>query len=50
MSTLESKSANRYERRRTETRERILAAAGDIFGQQGVKATTVLQICGIMMR
>jgi len=45
MSNLEVRSASRYERRRMETRGRILAAAGEVFGQQGVKATTVLDIC-----
>ncbi len=45
MSNVAPRSASRYERRRMETRGRILTAAGEIFGQQGVKATTVLDIC-----
>ncbi|MFP8878171.1 MAG: helix-turn-helix domain-containing protein [Myxococcota bacterium] len=45
MSNVDSRSISRYERRRMETRGKILAAAGEIFGQQGVKATTVLDIC-----
>lgn len=36
---------SRYERRRRETRGRIVAAAGELFGTQGFKATTVLDIC-----
>ena len=45
MSNIEPRPASRYQRRRMETRGRILAAAGEVFGQQGVKATTVLDIC-----
>ncbi len=45
MSNIDSRLSSRYERRRMQTRGRILSAAGQIFGQQGVKATTVLDIC-----
>lgn len=45
MSKQESRALSRYERRRLETRGRILAAAGELFGQQGVEKTTVLDIC-----
>ncbi len=40
-----SQSPSRYERRRRETRGRILQAAGELFAAQGVKATKVLDIC-----
>ena len=45
MSNIESRPTSRYQRRRMETHGRILAAAGEVFGLQGVKATTVLDIC-----
>ena len=45
MSKPETRPLSRYERRRRETRGRILAAAGELFGQQGVEKTTVLDIC-----
>jgi AcrR family transcriptional regulator len=40
-----SSQLSRYERRRLETRGRILQAAGALFAAQGVKATKVLDIC-----
>jgi AcrR family transcriptional regulator len=36
---------NRYERRKLEVREKILAAAFDLFLQQGVAATRIEEIC-----
>ncbi|OJZ73937.1 TetR family transcriptional regulator [Mycobacterium paraffinicum] len=36
---------NRHERRKAEVRERILAAAFELFLQQGVSATTIEAIC-----
>ncbi len=37
--------ATRYERRRQETADRIVEAAGQLFGERGVAATTVAEIC-----
>src|SRR5262245_17730316 len=34
-----------YERRRQETADRIVQAAADLFGERGVAATTVADIC-----
>ena len=45
MSKRDTRTLSRYDRRRLETRGRILAAAGELFGQQGVEKTTVLDIC-----
>ena len=45
MSTIESPQPSRYERRRQETRGRIISAAGELYGARGVKATKVLDIC-----
>jgi len=43
---LESLSnSTRRERRRRETADRILAAAAELFGEQGVQATKVMDIC-----
>lgn len=36
---------SRHERRKRETRARILEAAGELFGEQGVEATKVVEIC-----
>jgi AcrR family transcriptional regulator len=36
---------SRHERRRQETAERIVDAAGQLFGEQGVASTTVAEIC-----
>jgi AcrR family transcriptional regulator len=36
---------NRLERRKREVREKILAAAFELFLRQGVAATTIEQIC-----
>ena len=36
---------NRYERRRRETADRIVRAAGELFAERGVAATTVTAIC-----
>ena len=38
-------NVNRHERRRRETADRILAAAAELFGEQGVQATKVADIC-----
>jgi AcrR family transcriptional regulator len=40
-----SLASSRYERRRRETADRILEAAGALFGERGVEATTVADIC-----
>jgi AcrR family transcriptional regulator len=40
-----STKANRRERRKLKTRARIVAAAGQLFGERGVRAVTVADIC-----
>src|SRR5262245_1918944 len=40
-----SRSTPRRDRRRLETRQRIVGAASDLFGEQGVRATKVADIC-----
>jgi AcrR family transcriptional regulator len=42
---LSTSAANRHERRRQETADRILEAAATLFGERGVAATTVADIC-----
>lgn len=42
---LESIKLGRQERRKLETRARIVAAAGSLFGDRGVRAVTVADIC-----
>jgi AcrR family transcriptional regulator len=37
---------NRVERRKLEVREKILAAAFELFLDKGVAATTIEEICG----
>ncbi len=41
-----STSAPHYQRRRQETADRIVQAAVALFGERGVEATTVADICG----
>ena len=41
-----STAPNRYQRRRQETADRIVEAAAALFGERGVEATTVAEICG----
>jgi AcrR family transcriptional regulator len=38
-------TTTRYERRRRETADRIVEAAGELFGERGVEATKVADIC-----
>jgi AcrR family transcriptional regulator len=45
MSTTEPAPLSRHERRRRETRGRIISAAGELFGTQGVNATKIVAIC-----
>jgi len=40
-----SLASSRYERRRRETAERLVEAAATLFGERGVEATTVADIC-----
>src|SRR5262249_12637724 len=40
-----SRSGTRRGRRRLETRQRIVTAASELFGEQGVRATKVADIC-----
>src|SRR5262245_18496765 len=40
-----SRSTTRRDRRRLETRQRILAAGAELFGERGVSATKVSDIC-----
>lgn len=40
-----SRAGTHYERRKLETRQRILTAAADLFGEQGVQATKIWEIC-----
>jgi len=40
-----STAPNRHERRRRETADRIVEAAAGLFGERGVEATTVADIC-----
>lgn len=40
-----SLASSRWERRRRATADRILEAAGALFGERGVEATTVAEIC-----
>jgi AcrR family transcriptional regulator len=40
-----STAPNRYQRRRQETAGRIVEAAAALFGERGVEATTVAEIC-----
>ena len=40
-----STAPTRYERRRQETADRIVTAAGALFGERGVEATKVADIC-----
>jgi AcrR family transcriptional regulator len=42
---LESRTIGRQERRKLETRARIVAAAGLLFGERGVRGVTVADIC-----
>jgi len=42
----ESINLSRQERRKRETRARIVAAAGKLFGERGVRNVTVADICG----
>jgi AcrR family transcriptional regulator len=42
-----SRAGSHYERRRLETRQRILTAAADLFGEQGVQATKIWEICKV---
>jgi AcrR family transcriptional regulator len=40
-----SRSTSRRDRRQLETRQRILTAAAELFGERGVQATKVTEIC-----
>jgi AcrR family transcriptional regulator len=43
---MSSQAPSRFERRKQETRGRILEAAAELFGEQGYEATKVGEICG----
>jgi AcrR family transcriptional regulator len=42
---VEGAPLSRHERRKRETRARLLEAAAELFGEQGVEATKVVEIC-----